>query len=234
MAPEQDDPDALACVVSGDGRLRSGASLKFFHGPMGAGKSTLALQLDHNHARQGRAGLVVTRLDRSGPGWISSRIGIGREAVEITDDTDLRLLVRDTWADGGRVDYLICDEVHFYTEAHIEQLAELVDVSDVDVYAFGLATDFRTRQFPAAARLFELSDELVRLQVEVLCWCGRPGLLNARVEDGVVAREGAQFVVGDTADHEPTEIRYQVLCRRHHRNGDLGPAANLAGQLRLV
>ena len=233
VAPEQDGPDdeTLACVVSGDGRLRGGAVLKFFYGPMGAGKSTLALQLDHNHARQGRAGLVVTRLDRAGPGWISSRIGIGRAAVEITDDTDLRTLVRDTWADGGRVDYLICDEVHFYTEAHIEQLAELVDGSDVDVYAFGLATDFRTRQFPAATRLFELSDELVRLQVEVLCWCGRAGLLNARVEDGVVARAGAQFVVGDTA---PADVRYQELCRRHHRNGDLGPAANLAGQLRLV
>ena len=242
MAPEHDD-DALACVVSGDGRLRSGASLKFFHGPMGAGKSTLALQLDHNHARQGRVGLVLTRLDRAGPGWISSRIGIGRAAEEITDATDLRALVRDRWADGGRVDYIIADEVHFYTEAHIEQLAELVDVSDVDVYAFGLATDFRTRMFPAARRLFELSDELVRLQVEVLCWCGRPGLLNARVEDGVVAREGAQFVVGDTAEEmpaglqvagAPAEIRYQVLCRRHHRTGDLGPAANLAGQLRLV
>lgn len=246
MAPEQDD-DALACVVSGrngrsvaergdEGRLRSGAALKFFYGPMGAGKSTLALQLDHNHARQGRAGLVVTRLDRAGPGWISSRIGIGRAAVEITDETDLRTLVRDTWADGGRVDYLICDEVHFYTEEHIEQLAELVDAFDVDVYAFGLATDFRTRQFPAARRLFELSDDLVRLQVEVLCWCGRKGLLNARIEDGVVSREGAQFMVGDTGDApaEPADVRYQVLCRRHHRTGDLGPAANLAGQLRLV
>jgi thymidine kinase len=178
---------------------------------------------------------VVTRLDRGGPGWISSRIGIGRAAVEITDETDLRVLVRDTWAAGGRVDYIIADEVHFYTEAHIGQLAELVDVSDVDVYAFGLATDFRTRMFPAARRLFELSDDLVRLQVEVLCWCGRPGLLNARVEDGVVAREGAQFVVGDTASGSaPADVRYQVLCRRHHRNGDLGPAANLAGQLRLV
>lgn len=244
MAPEQDGPvgAALACVVSGDGRLRSGAALKFFHGPMGAGKSTLALQIDHNHARQGRVGLVVTRLDRAGPGWISSRIGLGRAAEEITEATDLRELVRDRWADGGRVDYLICDEVHFYTEAHVEQLAELVDVSDVDVYAFGLATDFRTRMFPAAKRLFELSDELVRLQVEVLCWCGRSGLLNARVEDGVVAREGARFVVGDTDDAvetpltpaAPAEIRYQVLCRRHHRTGDLGPAANLAGQLRLV
>jgi thymidine kinase len=236
------DDDVLACLVSGDGRLRHGAALKFFYGPMGCGKSTLALQLDHNHGRQGRAGLVVTRLDRAGPGRVSSRIGLGRAAVEIAEDTDLRALVREHWAAGGRVDYMIADEVHFYTEAHVEQMTELVDVYDVDVYAFGLATDFRTRQFPASRRLFELADQLVRLQVEVLCWCGRPGVLNARIEDGVVLREGAQFVVADIAAAgdvdrgaaAPAEVRYQVLCRRHHRAGDLGPATQPAGQLRLV
>ena len=76
----------------------------------------------------------------------------------------------------------------------------------------------------------------MRLQVEVLCWCGRPGLLNARIEGGVVAREGAQFVVADIggADAEPADVRYQVLCRRHHRAGDLGPAARQPDQLRLV
>jgi thymidine kinase len=79
----------------------------------------------------------------------------------------------------------------------------------------------------------------VRLQVEVLCWCGRPGQLNARIEGGVVAREGAQFVVADiggpdTADAEPADVRYQVLCRRHHRAGDLGPAARQPDQLRLM
>ena len=32
------------------------SSLTFFHGPMDCGKSTLALQIDHNQARQGRRG----------------------------------------------------------------------------------------------------------------------------------------------------------------------------------
>jgi thymidine kinase len=229
-------PDPDACAVPGDGRLRHGAALKFFYGPMGAGKSTLALQLDHNHGRQGRSGLLLTRFDRAGEARISSRIGLGRDAVEVTDALDLRALVRGRWADGGRVDYLVCDEVHFYTEEQVEQLADLVDGFDVDVYAFGLATDFRTVLFPAARKLFELADELVRLQVEVLCWCGRSGLLNARVVDGVVAREGAQFVVGDITEaaEEPQDVHYQVLCRRHHRTGDLGPQTAAAGQLRLV
>jgi thymidine kinase len=93
----------------------------------------------------------------------------------------------------------------------------------IDVFAFGLATDFRTELFPAARRLFELADEISRLQVEVLCWCGRQGRLNARIVGGVVAREGEQVVIGDTAASADDEVRYQVLCRRHHRSGELGP-----------
>jgi hypothetical protein len=41
--------------------------------------------------------------------------------------------------------------------------------------------------------------------------------------------------VADTAagtDDAPVGVHYQVLCRAHHRRGDLGPDA-VAGQLRL-
>lgn len=214
---------ATACLAAGDGRLRHGAALKFFWGPMDCGKSTLALQMDHNHARQGRRGLVLTRNDRSMGPQVTTRIGLAHSAIEVTDDLDLVALVRGRWADGTRVDYLICDEACFYTVAQVEQMADLVDGYDVDVFAFGLASDFRSALFPAAQRLFELADEVCRIQVEVLCWCGRQGLLNARVVDGVVARHGEQVVIGDTVDH--ADVRYQVLCRRHHRTGDLGPAA---------
>ena len=67
-------PSALSAVpAAGIGRTRfAGGSVKFFYGPMDCGKSTLALQLDYNHARQGRHGLLLTRLDRSGPARISS------------------------------------------------------------------------------------------------------------------------------------------------------------------
>jgi thymidine kinase len=207
----------------GDGRPAHAATLKFFWGPMDCGKSTMALQMNYNHARQGRRGLVLTRIDRSLGPQVTTRIGLAHQAIEVTDDLDLRALVRSRWAEGVRVDYLICDEACFYTVEHVEQMAELVDAYDVDVFAFGLATDFRSCLFPAAQRLFELADEVTRIQVEVLCWCGREGLLNARVVDGVVAREGQRVVIGDTADS--AEVRYQVLCRRHYRTGDLGPAS---------
>jgi thymidine kinase len=161
--------------------------------------------------------------------------------VEISADVDLRLLVRDRWAAGQRVDYLIVDEAQFLEPAQVDQLAELVDESHVDVYAFGLTTDFRARLFTGTQRLMEIADDVQRIQVEVLCWCGLPGQLNARVVDEVMVREGATVVVADTApavvpgaDEGPSPaVRYQVLCRRHHRRGELGPTAAGPGQLAL-
>lgn len=202
------------------------AALRFFYGPMDCGKSTLALQIHHNHSRQGRHGVLLTRNDRSGEPQISSRMGVGHAAVEVTDTLDLRHVVRDRWARGERVDYLIVDEAQFLTADHVEQLAELADLTDVDVYAFGLATDFRSELFPGSKRLFELADEIEQLQVEVLCWCGRAGSFNGRVVDGALVKQGAQVLVADVAANAPDpehEVRYQVLCRRHWRSDDLGP-----------
>jgi thymidine kinase len=230
--------------ASGDRRRHPApAHLVFFHGPMDCGKSTLALQVDHNQSRQGRHGLLLTQGDRSGTPQISSRVGLQRSAVELDPCTDVRLLVRDRWAAGHRVDYLIVDEAQFLSGEQVEQLAELVDESHVDVYAFGLTTDFRTRLFPGTQRLFELADDVQRVQVEVLCWCGLRGLLNARVVGGEMVREGATVVVADTASSAPESagpdgeradaVRYQVLCRRHYTRGQLGPMPTGPGQLAL-
>ena len=74
--------------ASGDRRRHPApAHLTFFHGPMDCGKSTLALQVDHNQSRQGRHGLLVTQGDRSAAPQISSRVGLSREATEIDAGT---------------------------------------------------------------------------------------------------------------------------------------------------
>ncbi len=235
-------PLPASIPASGDRRRHPApAHLTFFHGPMDCGKSTLALQVDHNQSRQGRSGLLVTQGDRSAAPRISSRVGLSRPAVEIDADSDLRLLVREQWAAGERVDYLIVDEAQFLTGAQVDQLAELVDEWHVDVYAFGLTTDFRTRLFPGTQRLLEVADVIERVQVEVLCWCGLPGLLNARVVDGVMVRSGETVVVADTAPADASvegegaapAVRYQVLCRRHYVRGQLGPTITGPGQLAL-
>ncbi|MFV0534392.1 MAG: thymidine kinase [Cumulibacter sp.] len=198
------------------------AELKFFYGPMDCGKSTLALQINHNFSRQGRHGLLLTQQDRSGSGVITSRVGLSDDAIEVSPSRDLQRLISDRWRAGEPVDYIIVDEAQFLSTPQVDQLAELVDAADIDVYAFGLATDFRSQMFPGAKRLFELADAVTPMQVEVLCWCGRSGRYNGRVLDGTLVKEGSQVMVADTVSSTARSVRYQVLCRRHWRDGDLG------------
>ena len=173
------------------------AELVFFSGTMDCGKSTLALQMDYNHRARGRGGVRFSRNDRAGGARISSRLGLETDCVEVLDTTDFWDEVIERRTRGLRVDYLICDEAQFYSPSQVEQLARIVDEIDVDVFAFGITADFRTRLFPGSQRLIELADRVQVLQVEALCWCGRRATHNARTVDGVMVTEGAQVVVGD-------------------------------------
>jgi thymidine kinase len=181
---------------------------------MDSGKSTLALQTAHNHQSRGRSGLLFTNRDRAGSGKISSRLGLTSEALEVDEELDIHRFVVEQLSRGARIDYVICDEAQFYSANQIEQLARIVDGLGIDVFAFGILTDFRTRLFPGSARLVELADRVQTLQVEALCWCGERATHNARTVDGTMVTEGEQVVVGDTGGRDV--IAYEVLCRRHH------------------
>ena len=202
------------------------ADLNFYTGTMDCGKSTLALQTNHNHAARGRVGRIFTTHDRSGTATVSSRLGLTHEALEVESDFDFWRYVVDTLTRGGRIDYLICDEAQFYAADQIDQLAKVVDELQIDVFAFGILTDFRSVLFPGSARLVELADRMNVLQVEALCWCGKRATHNARTENGAMVVEGEVIVVGDVEDEEtaggghraePAHVAYEVLCRQHHR-----------------
>ncbi|MEV5019114.1 thymidine kinase [Streptomyces sp. NPDC053780] len=201
--------------------------LVFFSGTMDCGKSTLALQIEHNRSARGLAGMIFTRDDRAGEGKLSSRLGLVTDAAEVKDGQDLYAHVVDHLSQGGRVDYVIADEAQFLAPDQIDQLARVVDDLDIDVYAFGITTDFRSKLFPGSQRLVELADRVEVLQVEALCWCGARATHNARTVGGVMVVEGAQVVVGDVAQ-SPDEIGYEVLCRRHHRRRTTAATAHAA------
>jgi thymidine kinase len=195
------------------------AELHFFTGTMDSGKSTLALQTNHNHAARGRHGRIFSSQDRAGSGTVSSRLGLVHAATEVDAELNFWHYVVDALTQGARIDYLVCDETQFYEPEQVDQLARVADELQIDVFAFGILTDFRTQLFPASARLVELADRMHVLQVEALCWCGKRATHNARTENGVMVTEGDVIVVGDvdTADADPAEVGYEVLCRQHHR-----------------
>lgn len=195
------------------------ADLNFYSGTMDCGKSTLALQMDHNHRARGREGRVFTSHDRAGTSRLSSRLGLEVAAIEVNVDFDFWRYTVDELTQGGRIDYFVCDEAQFYRSGQIDQLAKIADELDIDVYAFGILTDFRTRLFEGSMRLIELADRVHTLQVEALCWCGERATHNARTENGEMVTEGEVIVVGDVedADRPDPQVGYEVLCRRHHR-----------------
>ena len=212
------------------------AELIFFTGTMDCGKSTLALQTDHTHRSHGRVGRLFTSHDRAGESVLSSRLGFELPAVEVDIDLNFWHFVVDELTQGGQIDYLVCDEAQFYTRDQVDQLARIVDELSIDVFAFGILTDFRTKLFVGSQRLVELADRINRLQVEALCWCGARGTHNARTEDGAMVTEGDVIVVGDVDDLNgvgdgpagPPAIGYEVLCRRHHRRRMTAAAARAA------
>ncbi|MFG3199685.1 thymidine kinase [Streptomyces sp. NPDC048208] len=190
--------------------------LVFFSGTMDCGKSTLALQIEHNRSARGLQGLIFTRDDRAGEGKLSSRLGLVTDAVEAMPGMDLYGHVVALMSRGGKVDYVIVDEAQFLGPEQIDQLARVVDDLDLDVFAFGITTDFRTKLFPGSQRLIELADRIETLQVEAMCWCGARATHNARTVGGEMVVEGEQVVIGDV-NRPATAVGYEVLCRRHHR-----------------
>ena len=197
------------------------ATLRFSFGTMGSGKSTLALQIHHNLTVRELRGLLLTKLDRDGT-QVTSRLGVSAPAVEVSPGLDLYAMVLAR----APLDFLVCDEVQFYSTEQCDQLARVVDELGIDVFAFGLITDFRGLLFEGTRRMLEVADERVEMQVEARCWCGARATHNARVVNGVLVYEGETVVVGDTSSvPQPMfgdVVRYELLCRRHYLRGEMG------------
>ena len=173
---------------------------------------------------RGVNGLLLTKLDRDGS-QVTSRLGVSAPAIDVSFDLDLFELTKDHMP----VQFLVCDETQFYSVDQCDQLARVVDELDVDVFAFGLITDFRGLLFDGTRRLLEIADQRIEMQVEARCWCGDRANNNARLVNGVIVYEGETVVVGDTDKtmSEPLfgdEVRYELLCRKHYINGVLGPS----------
>ncbi len=187
------------------------ASLTFSHSPMGGGKSLAALVRHHHVGARGLKGLLIVMQPRES-GVVASRLGVSAPAETIDSDTDLWAMISSVVLDGG-LHHVVADEAHFFTPVQIEQLARVVDELGVSVEAYGLLTDFRTRLFPAAARLVELADRVIALPTAPLCACGEEAILNARLVDGIMVTDGDQVLVGDVTGES---VRYEPVCRSCH------------------
>jgi thymidine kinase len=170
------------------------------------GQALFLLCLDEcGEIDQPAAGRFQLSRARFAAGTVTSRIGLGADAIAFERDTDLIAIVH---RDGEALPAcVLVDEAQFLTGQQVDQLAHLADVYGVPVLAYGLRTDFLGELFEGSARLLAIADSLV--EIKSVCVCGRKATMNLRVDaSGLPIAEGRQTEIGGNN-------RYVALCRRH-------------------
>ncbi len=186
------------------------AKLYFYYGTMFSAKSAKLLIMVYNFRERGLRPLVLTSGldDRFGEvGEIHSRIkGLSCKALTVTSETDILKLAD---FDHEKYDIIVADEIQFFTKKHIDQLTEIVDNYDINVFCFGLRSNYMGELFPSIATLMARADTI--REIKTVCKCGHKATMNALLDEhGKLITEGNEIVVGDT--------QYGAFCRKCYNN----------------
>lgn len=179
--------------------------LKFIYGVMGSSKSAQALITQYNY-KQNSFNVIILKpsTDTRDPGVLRSRIGLEAPCITFKNNDNLKAIIYSYAMDNKMIlddpTIIIVDEAQFCTKEQIEQLK---DISlSVDVFCYGLLTNFKTELFSGSKRLIELSDSLEK--IDHVCKCGKQALINAKFCNGIIVTEGEEIQIGD--------IEYEPMC----------------------
>lgn len=193
------------------------AKLYFRHAVMNSGKSLHLLQVNHNYRSENARTLLFSHAidNRYGENIIASRLGgISAPCVSVDNSFDLFEYVKIEH-ERAPVKCILVDEVQFYSRKQIVQLSDIVDYLGVSVIAYGLKVSALGVLFEGSQALLELADSIEELRQ--VCHCGRKANMILKYNtDGSIVREGGLVEVG-------AESRYRSVCRRHWKEGNLGP-----------
>lgn len=183
------------------------SKLYFYHSPMDAGKSAHIIMQVHNLRSIGKKVLIFkSDIDTRDIGVIRSRaLKTELESLYIKEDTDIFTHVKN-----ARPDYVFIDEVNFLSKDKIDDLAKIVDVLNIPVFAYGLLVNYKGTQFEGSKRMIELADSIRELKTSCVK-CSRKATMILRNVDGEYVFEGNPIQVGDTDS-------YQSVCRKCYMN----------------
>lgn len=194
------------------------AKLHFYYSTMNAGKSTHLLQANFNYNADGHKTLLLKPAvdNRFGATKIASRIGISAEAWTITEEMSIFDFVSEKNKE-SHLTAVLLDEVQFFNQKQIFELARIVDELNIAVLAYGLKNNFKGEMFEGSKALLELANNIN--EIKTLCHCGSKATMVLRYnQDGEVCRDGAEIEIG-------AEDRYVATCRKHFVEGDIGNTA---------
>jgi thymidine kinase len=187
------------------------AKLYFYYSTMNAGKSTTLLQSSYNYNERGMETLLFAPdFDtRFGGVYISSRIGVKKEAIGFNGELNLFKYVEERIPLFPKLACVLIDEAHFLTKNQVKQLTQITNNLKIPVLCYGLRSDFKGEPFEGSMYLLTWAEELT--EIKGICMCGRKATMNLRIDDqGNPLEEGAQVQVGGNKS-------YISMCMRHFR-----------------
>lgn len=179
------------------------AQLYFRYSTMNAGKSTEILKIAHNYDEQNKTVLLLTpAIDtRYGVGKITSRMGLQKEALIISDEISIMAI-----AEKENPDCILVDEGQFLSRENVIELTKVVDELGIPVIVYGLKNDYRNRLFEGSESLMLFSDKIE--EVKTVCWyCTKKATMLIKYKDGVPVNKGEQIEIGGND-------KYVSVCRR--------------------
>ncbi|WP_071394699.1 thymidine kinase [Bacillus tuaregi] len=189
------------------------AQLFFKYGAMNSGKSIEIIKVAHNYEEQNKHVMIFTSAldDRYKSGFVSSRVGLQREATPIYEETNIFSVVSES---SLRLSCVLVDEVQFVSKDHVLQMARIVDELDIPVMGFGLKNDFQNELFEGSKYMLLYADKIE--EMKTICWfCEKKAIMALRVDEyNKPVREGSQIHIGGNDSYYP-------VCRKHHKQPPL-------------
>lgn len=184
--------------------------LRFYYSAMNAGKTLDLLRTNHTYERLGGVcWLIKPAIDTRSEGRIESRLGISAECTMIKESENIwEKWIREVYRPLNPYRAILADEVQFFSEDQIDQLALICDRYEIPVLCYGLRTDYNGQPFAGSKRLLAIADEIKELIT--LCHCGSKATMNLRID-------GTKVITGDGQVFIGAEEAYVSVCRRHWR-----------------
>ena len=172
--------------------------LIFTYGVMGSSKTAQALITRFNYINKGyNVFLIKPAIDtRSAINTIVSRVGLTADCISFKDSDNLvELFEKYNYNIHDRI-IVIVDEAQFCTKEQINQLMQISTIYNIDILCYGLKTNFKSEFFEGSKRLFEIADKIIELDYP--CKCGKLAIINARVVDNMIVKNGSEIQIGDS------------------------------------
>ena len=137
--------------------------LHFYYGVMGSSKTAMLLMQRYNYLQLGlKVALVKPAIDtRISVDTVYSRVGLQAEA-EIVLEKGNSIREQLNWLAVQHAhsvfQYVFVDEAQFLSEAQVQELADMAD--DLEIFCYGLKTDFMGQFFPGSAALLRLAEDI--------------------------------------------------------------------------